>query len=145
MNVSGMDAYNLAWKICSVVAGQSKPEILSTYQTERHPVACELISVDHQFAEFYSRKIDLEASDDDIRKDNQRFRNEFYDFMSGIAVQYETSSLVVDSKQHLASNIILADGYHLIASSIKQKSGQSICTTCSSHQVTGDCSCLRAT
>jgi len=119
MNVSMQDAWNLAWKVCSVAAGQSKPDILQTYQGERHAVACELISVDQQFARFYSRKLDSDASGDDIRRDNQSFRNKFYDFLSGVAVEYKPSILVIPgatsayafeasiSKQHLTSKIIL--------------------------------------
>jgi len=119
MNVSMQDAWNLAWKVCSVAAGQSKPEILQTYQSERHAVACELIEVDRQFAQFYSRKLDPDASGDDIRRDNQSFRNQFYDFLSGVAVEYKPSILVTPSesseiksdvpvsKQHLASRAIL--------------------------------------
>jgi len=119
MNVSMQDTWNLAWKVCSVAAGHSKPDILQTYQSERHAVACELISVDRQFAQFYSRKLDSDASSDDIRHDNQSFRNQFYDFLSGVAVEYKPSVLVAReqlpqadseepvSKQHLASKVVL--------------------------------------
>ncbi|MBO8195131.1 FAD-dependent monooxygenase [Streptomyces oryzae] len=33
------DANNLAWKLAAVLDGESGPELLDTYQTERHPVA----------------------------------------------------------------------------------------------------------
>ncbi|MBE9499240.1 FAD-dependent monooxygenase [Streptomyces sp. GKU 257-1] len=33
------DAGNLAWKLAAVLDGESGPELLDTYQTERHPVA----------------------------------------------------------------------------------------------------------
>ncbi|WP_327391947.1 FAD-dependent monooxygenase [Streptomyces sp. NBC_01186] len=33
------DAGNLAWKLAAVIDGESGPELLDTYQTERHPVA----------------------------------------------------------------------------------------------------------
>lgn len=104
MNVSMQDTYNLTWKICSVLAGQSKPEVLATYQTERHAVACELITVDKQFAAFYSREMDPTASGEDIRRDNQSFRNKFYDFLSGVSVEYEHSSLVTSSQLEAATS-----------------------------------------
>lgn len=109
MNVSMQDTYNLTWKLCSVIAGQAKPEILTTYQTERHAVACELISVDKQFAEFYSRKMDPNASEEDMRKNNQSFRNKFYDFLSGVAVEYQPSPLVTSASKsiQLAKNITI--------------------------------------
>jgi putative polyketide hydroxylase len=33
------DAHNLAWKIASVLAGESRPELLDTYDAERRPIA----------------------------------------------------------------------------------------------------------
>lgn len=87
MNVSMQDTYNLAWKIASVVRGQTQPKILATYQTERRKVAQELIAMDHEVARFYSV-----ASVS--RNDYQTFRNQYSEFMSGIAVTYEESMLV---------------------------------------------------
>lgn len=46
MNVSMMDTYNLGWKLASVLKGRSDKKILSTYQTERHQTAKELIDLD---------------------------------------------------------------------------------------------------
>ena len=34
------DAHNLAWKLAAVLGGQASPALLSTYDLERHPVAC---------------------------------------------------------------------------------------------------------
>jgi len=38
-NTSVQDAYNLAWKLASVLGGQAAPSLLDTYSTERAPVA----------------------------------------------------------------------------------------------------------
>ncbi len=38
LNTAVQSAQNLAWKLAAVVSGQSGPELLATYQTERHPV-----------------------------------------------------------------------------------------------------------
>ena len=42
------DAHNLAWKLAAVLAGESEPELLDTYDTERRPVA--LVRHDQIFA-----------------------------------------------------------------------------------------------
>ncbi len=39
MNTGIQDAQNLAWKLALVVAGASRPDLLDSYQAERHPVA----------------------------------------------------------------------------------------------------------
>jgi len=39
LNIGIQDAFNLAWKLAFVHQGHAAPELLSTYQEERHPVA----------------------------------------------------------------------------------------------------------
>jgi putative polyketide hydroxylase len=39
VNTAIQSAQNLAWKLAAVLGGLAAPELLSTYQTERHPVA----------------------------------------------------------------------------------------------------------
>jgi 2-polyprenyl-6-methoxyphenol hydroxylase-like FAD-dependent oxidoreductase len=43
MNTGIHDACNLGWKLAGVVKGELKPEVLDSYQAERHPVAEGLI------------------------------------------------------------------------------------------------------
>lgn len=38
MNLGIQDAYNLAWKLALVVKGAARPEILDSYDQERHPI-----------------------------------------------------------------------------------------------------------
>jgi len=38
LNTAVQSAQNLAWKLAAVIGGQAGPELLATYQTERHPV-----------------------------------------------------------------------------------------------------------
>ena len=84
------DTYNLGWKICGVINGTLKPEILETYQQERRQIALELMAMDHAASQFYS--------DDSIsRKDFQSQRESFYEFLSGVSVKYEPSALVRES------------------------------------------------
>ncbi|GIC86188.1 uncharacterized protein Aud_002553 [Aspergillus udagawae] len=45
-NATPRDSYNLGWKLAGVLKKQLNPAILSTYETERRPVAEELIETD---------------------------------------------------------------------------------------------------
>ena len=95
------DTYNLGWKICGVINGTLKPEILETYEQERRQIALELMAMDQAASEFYS--------DNSIsRKDFQSQREGFYEFLSGVSVKYESSALVRDSSARSSSP--LSDG-----------------------------------
>ena len=50
MNVSIQDAYNLGWKLASVLDGRAKPELLRTYTVERHAIAQGLIDFDKEWS-----------------------------------------------------------------------------------------------
>jgi len=50
MNVSMQDAFNLGWKLVSVLEGRSPPELLRTYHQERHAIAQGLIDFDRQWS-----------------------------------------------------------------------------------------------
>ena len=52
MNISMQDAYNLGWKLGSVLNGSAKPAILHTYQTERRQVALDLLEADREIVRF---------------------------------------------------------------------------------------------
>jgi 3-(3-hydroxy-phenyl)propionate hydroxylase len=43
MNYGMHDAFNLAWKLAAVARGEAKPELLDTYESERHPADKALI------------------------------------------------------------------------------------------------------
>jgi phenol 2-monooxygenase len=47
-------AFNLGWKVASVVKGHAKRSILKTYQSERRGIAQELIAFDHKFSRLFS-------------------------------------------------------------------------------------------
>ena len=66
MNVSMGDAFNLGWKLASVVRGQCRPEILHTYSSERHAVAKELIDFDREFAAMFSAAPSLRTAEDGV-------------------------------------------------------------------------------
>ena len=54
MNVSMQDAFNLGWKLASVLRGRCSPELLRTYSVERQSVAQELIDFDRKWARMFS-------------------------------------------------------------------------------------------
>ena len=51
MNVSMQDAFNLGWKLASVVRRRCRPSLLHTYSAERRAIAKELIDFDREWAE----------------------------------------------------------------------------------------------
>ncbi|NIM42974.1 MAG: 3-hydroxybenzoate 4-monooxygenase [Hydrogenophaga sp.] len=50
MNVSMQDAFNLGWKLVSVLEGRAGPELLRTYGIERHAIAQGLIDFDKEWS-----------------------------------------------------------------------------------------------
>ncbi len=50
MNVSMQDAFNLGWKLVSVLEGRSSPDLLRTYSAERHAIAQGLIDFDKEWS-----------------------------------------------------------------------------------------------
>jgi 2-polyprenyl-6-methoxyphenol hydroxylase-like FAD-dependent oxidoreductase len=44
LNVGLLDAVNLGWKLAAVVQGTAAPELLDTYQTERHPAGAQALA-----------------------------------------------------------------------------------------------------
>jgi phenol 2-monooxygenase len=50
MNVSMQDAFNLGWKLASVLGGRSRPLLLRSYSEERQSVAKVLIDFDREWA-----------------------------------------------------------------------------------------------
>lgn len=91
MNVSMQDDYNLGLKLGSVLSGTTDRRILSTYNSERRPVAIELIDLDKKMCQFYSE------GPSSASKEYERFRNEFSEFLSGVSVTYKPSTLMTES------------------------------------------------
>ena len=54
MNVSMQDAFNLGWKLASVLRRRCSPQLLHTYSAERQLVAKELIDFDREWAQIIS-------------------------------------------------------------------------------------------
>ncbi|KAH0290369.1 phenol 2-monooxygenase [Aureobasidium namibiae CBS 147.97] len=97
MNVSMQDSYNLVWKIVTAIRTGNR-SILATYNTERLAVAKELMVKDRAMSDFYCDGPSVNS------KSYQKFREDFRDFVSGVAVQYSptilTSPVEKDPPEH---------------------------------------------
>ncbi|MBW0104120.1 FAD-dependent monooxygenase [Pseudonocardia sp. KRD291] len=111
MNVSMADAFNLGWKLGTVLRGTSHPEILRTYSTERQAVAQELIDFDREFAAQLSARADGTAG-----TDPDTFQRYFRDqgrFTAGVAVRYAPSALTAATgHQDLATGFEVGTRFH---------------------------------
>ncbi|MFY9262087.1 MAG: 3-hydroxybenzoate 4-monooxygenase [Actinomycetaceae bacterium] len=98
MNVSMQDGFNLAWKLAQVLRGYSSPSLLRTYNSERQPVAQDLIDFD---LEWSGRMAAGEKSTDEAI---ENFYVRTWEFPAGFRTQYPPALLVAsDAKQELAT------------------------------------------
>lgn len=56
MNTGIQDAYNLAWKLALVLAGQASDGLLDSYEAERRPVGAEVVARTRAASEDYGRE-----------------------------------------------------------------------------------------
>lgn len=106
MNVSMADAWNLGWKLGTVLRGTSRPEILRTYTTERQAVAQQLIDFDREFAALFS---DREAEPETF----QKYFREQGRFTAGLGVRYAPSLLTAAApRQELATGLEVGTRFH---------------------------------
>ena len=86
MNTSMLEGHNLGWKLALVLKGIARPEILSTYGAERHPVAYNLIMVDRQLVQAASKLYQKDAKKDgDHTVDGAGLRN-VHGINSGVGI-----------------------------------------------------------
>ncbi|KAI6835820.1 tetracycline 6-hydroxylase protein [Hortaea werneckii] len=117
MNVSMNDAYNLGWKLASVLKGQAHPELLHTYTEERQNIAQQLIDFDREIARLFAAKPKSQESetgnDAEGAIDPAVFQDYFTRqgrFMAGVETQYAAGPLTTgDPENHQA----LAPGYRI--------------------------------
>ena len=116
MNVSMADAWNLGWKLTSVLRGVATPELLQTYSEERHAVAKELIDFDREFSRLFSARGSPSADDDAARVDPAKFQEYFITqgrFTAGVATRYAPSMITAEAKyQHLAQGFPVGMRFH---------------------------------
>jgi phenol 2-monooxygenase len=113
MNVSMADAWNLGWKLGTVLRGTAKPELLHTYSSERQQVAAELIDFDREFSRMFSAT-PRDSGDQPV--DPEKFQRYFVQqgrFTAGVATRYGTSMITGPATfQHLAEGFTSGMRFH---------------------------------
>jgi hypothetical protein len=116
MNVSMQDAFNLGWKLASVLRGRCSPDILRTYSDERRSVARELIDFDRKWAAMFSAPPKDPTQADRGGVDPAEFQRYFIKqarFTAGTETRYAPS--VITGKptyQHLAEGFTIGMRFH---------------------------------
>ena len=115
MNVSMADAWNLGWKLGSVIRGTARPELLRTYSEERRAVAKQLIDFDREFSRLFSARATGSHRDGD-GADTAEFQRYFVAqgrFTAGVATQYALSLITAPATfQHLAEGFPIGMRFH---------------------------------
>lgn len=109
MNVSMQDAFNLGWKLASVMRKQCAPHLLHSYSAERQAVAKELIDFDREWAGILAS---ARTGGADAAKTQDYFvRHGRY--TAGTATHYGPSVLTgAASHQHLAQGLVIGKRFH---------------------------------
>ncbi len=116
MNVSMQDAFNLGWKLASVLRGRSSPDILGSYSKERQSVAKELIDFDRKWAKMFSAppKDPFDANREGV--DPAEFQRYFIKqarFTAGTETRYAPSMISgKPTYQHLAKGLTIGMRFH---------------------------------
>lgn len=113
MNVSMGDAFNLGWKLVSVLQGRCPASILHSYSEERQAVAQDLIDFDRE----WSRIIGARHSADDKGSEEapafQRYFIEHGRYTAGMSVTYQPSILTGGAAwQSLAVGFPIGSRFH---------------------------------
>src|SRR5262252_8687732 len=111
MNVSMQDAFNLGWKLSSVLRGSCAPRLLHSYSAERQAVAQELIDFDREWATILaSAKGDGKAAD---AAKTQDYFVRSGRYTAGTATHYGPSILTGERiYQHLAEGFVVGQRFH---------------------------------
>jgi 2-polyprenyl-6-methoxyphenol hydroxylase-like FAD-dependent oxidoreductase len=111
MNVSMQDAFNLGWKLASVLRQRSAPQLLHSYSAERQAVAKELIDFDREWAEILaSAKGDNKGAD---AAETQDYFVRHGRYTAGTATHYRPSLLTAEpDHQHLAKGLAIGTRFH---------------------------------
>ncbi len=92
MNVSMADAWNLGWKLASVLGGTARPELLHTYSEERQAIAKQLIDFDREFSDRFRART---AQPEDAEEFQQYFIAQGR-FTAGVATRYAPSMITAE-------------------------------------------------
>jgi phenol 2-monooxygenase len=113
MNVSMGDAFNLGWKLVSVLQGRAAPEILETYSAERHSVAHDLIEFDREWARIMSERPKAGEGGGAEAPKFQQYFIQHGRYTAGMSVTYAPSVFTRNAGwQHLAGGFEIGTRFH---------------------------------
>jgi len=110
MNVSMQDAFNLGWKLASVLEGRATPELLRTYTTERHAIAQGLIDFDKEWSKIMASPPKDPAHPERGGVDPAELQAYFVKsgrYTAGVATHYPPATVLTAAATHQA----LAKGF----------------------------------
>jgi phenol 2-monooxygenase len=111
MNVSMQDAFNLGWKLVSVLRNRCPPSLLHTYSAERRAIAKELIDFDREWAALIASVHGDRGGPDPAKTQSYFVRSGRY--TAGTATHYGPSLLTGRSTyQNLAKGFVIGTRFH---------------------------------
>ncbi len=109
MNVSMADAFNLGWKLASVVLGRADPKLLHTYSLERYAKAKELIDFDRDMAKLFSAR----TEEGEVPEEFQRYFAKHGRYTAGVETRYDPSLITMPAThQELATGFPIGMRFH---------------------------------
>lgn len=113
MNVSMGDAFNLGWKLVSVLQGRSTPDLLHSYSAERQAVAQDLIRFDHEWSRIMSERPDTTPAAQQAQPRFQQYFIRHGRYTAGMSVTYPPSALTGTAEsQALATGFPIGARFH---------------------------------
>jgi phenol 2-monooxygenase len=115
MNVSMQDAFNLGWKLVSVLQGRSIAKILHTYSAERQTIAKELIEFDREWAKMLSAPLKgADATSQGVDPvEVQKYFVKHGHYTAGTATKYGPSLISAEpTYQRLAEGLVIGMRFH---------------------------------
>lgn len=116
MNVSMQDAFNLGWKLATVLRGQCAPSLLHSYSAERQAIAKELIDYDREWAKMISAPLKSADDPDGTGVDPAEVQNYFVKhgrYTAGTATRYTQSDLTgASTHQALSTGFPIGMRFH---------------------------------
>ena len=111
MNVSMQDAFNLGWKLASVLRKRSPPSLLHTYSAERRAIAKELIDFDREWAALLASTHEEGGGASPAETQSYFVRHGRY--TAGTATHYGPAILTGEGvHQHLAEGFVIGKRFH---------------------------------
>ncbi len=113
MNVSMGDAFNLGWKLISVLNGRCPPDILHSYSAERQAVARDLIDFDREWSRIMSERPGTGRGGANEAPEFERYFIQHGSYTAGMSVTYQPSMITGQPTwQSLASGFPIGMRFH---------------------------------